>query len=216
MDSYLLISGIQHYLFCPRQWGLIHLEQQWAENQLTAEGEEMHSRVHDSNSSYKKGELLSLNAMHVFSRKLQIEGCCDVVEFHQSDTGIELFGRSGLWTIMPIEYKHGISKDNDSDVLQIVAQAICLEEMFNCQIDRCALFYGKTHSREYIELNDNVRNRLNKVIEEMQQLFTRHSTPHAYKSKKCSSCSLFDICVPTIFEKETVSDYIKEHIKEIQ
>lgn len=37
-DDYLLMSGIQHFCFCRRQWALIHLEQQWSENLRTAEG----------------------------------------------------------------------------------------------------------------------------------------------------------------------------------
>ncbi len=214
MDSYLLISGIQHYLFCPRQWGLIHIEQQWAENFFTADGKVLHDRVHDRDASYKRGDVLSVNSLTVSSDVLKIEGVCDAVEFHSAEAGIELFGRCGRWTILPIEYKRGESKPNDSDVLQVVAQAVCLEEKFCCSIERCAIYYGKTHSREYVIITDELRNKLRKTVEEMHRYYNTCTTPKAYKTRKCNTCSLLDICVPSIFDKETVSEYIQSHIKE--
>ena len=214
MDSYLLISGIQHYLFCPRQWGLIHIEQQWADNFLTADGELVHSRVHDSDSSYKRGELLSLNSLHVSSERLGIEGVCDAVEFRLSEEGVELFGRPGKWTIMPVEYKRGESKPNDSDILQVVAQAVCLEEKLNCRIERGAIYYGKTHSRDYVDIDDRLRNKLEEIVGEMHRCYDRHYTPKACRSRKCSSCSLLDLCLPGIFEETSVSDYVQQHIRE--
>jgi CRISPR-associated exonuclease Cas4 len=214
VESYLLISGIQHFLYCARQWGLIHIEQQWAENFFTADGEVLHDRVHDRDSSYKRGELLSLNSLRVSSDTLKIEGICDAVEFHASEEGVELFGRSGRWTILPIEYKRGTSKLDDSDILQVVAQAVCLEEKFSCSIEKCAIYYGKTHSREYVLITNEIRNKLRSTVEEMHRYYNTHTTPTAYKTRKCNSCSLLDICVPSIFEKETASEYIQSHIKE--
>lgn len=214
MDSYLLISGIQHFLFCPRQWGLIHIEQQWAENFLTASGEVMHNRVHDSDSSFKRGELLSLTSLRVFSDKLKIEGVCDAVEFRSEKDGIELFGRPGKWSVMPVEYKRGESKPDESDIMQVVAQALCLEEMFGCTIIRCAIYYGRTHSREYVHIDENMRCRLIKTLNNMHKYYDGHLTPKANRNKKCSSCSLIDICVPSIFEEKSVSAYIQSHIEE--
>jgi len=46
-DELLLLSGIQHFAFCPRQWALIHIEQQWAENVKTIEGKHLHERTDD-------------------------------------------------------------------------------------------------------------------------------------------------------------------------
>lgn len=214
MESYLLISGLQHFIFCPRQWGLIHIEQQWAENFFTAEGKVLHDRVHDRDSSYKRGDVLSLNSLNVSSDVLKIEGVCDAVEFHAAEDGIELFGRAGRWAILPIEYKRGESKANDSDILQVVAQAVCLEEKFCCSIEKCAIYYGKTHSREYVIITDEIRNKLRNTVEEMHRYYNAHTTPPAFKTRKCNTCSLLDICVPSIFEEGTVVEYIKRHIKE--
>jgi len=213
--SYLLISGIQHYLFCPRQWGLIHIEHQWAENSFTADGEVLHNRVHDSDSSFKRGELLSLTSLRISSEKLGIEGVCDVVEFRSSSDGAELFGRPGKWAVLPVEYKRGGMKRDECDVMQVAAQALCLEEMFKCKIERGAIYYGKTHRRDYFEIDDDLRGRLIMTVEEMHSYYDRHCTPKAYRTKKCSNCSLLDICIPSIFEEQSVSEYVKSHVKDI-
>mgnify|MGYP004554867675 CR=1 FL=1 len=215
METYLLISGIQHFVFCPRQWALIHIEQQWNDNYFTSDGEVMHERVHDDNSSFKRGELLQVNSLHVKNDVLKIEGVCDAVEFRSCDNGVELYGRHGHWSILPIEYKRGKTKANDSDILQVVAQAICLEEMFCCTIEKCAIYYGKTHSRDYITITDSLRNRLASIIFDMHKYYNQHYTPKGVKTEKCNSCSLCDFCVPDLFSlKKNVNEYIKEHIKE--
>ena len=89
-DSWLALSGIQHFAFCPRQWALIHVEQQWVENYLTTAGLLEHKRVHDYQASEKRGDLLILRDLRVFSRDLGISGDCDVVEFHADDNGVSL------------------------------------------------------------------------------------------------------------------------------
>ena len=126
-DDYLLMSGIQHFSFCRRQWALIHLEQQWSENQRTAEGRLQHTRCHDVTLTEKRGDLLIARGMRVVSHRLKLTGDCDVVEFHKDPNGVSLQGRRGLWQPMPVEYKHGRSKVNDADRLQLCAQAMaCL------------------------------------------------------------------------------------------
>lgn len=126
-DDYLLMSGIQHFSFCRRQWALIHLEQQWSENQRTAEGRLQHTRCHDVTLTEKRGDLLIARGMRVVSHRLKLTGDCDVVEFHKDPNGVSLQGRRGLWQPMPVEYKHGRSKVNDADRLQLCAQAMADE-----------------------------------------------------------------------------------------
>ena len=59
-DEYLQLSGIQHFRFCRRQWALIHIENLWAENVRTVDGELMHERAHDSGLREKRaGDLVS-------------------------------------------------------------------------------------------------------------------------------------------------------------
>lgn len=144
-DEYLALSGIQHYAFCPRQWALIHLEQQWSENVLTMQGNLMHERAHDEFSREKRGNMLIVRGLGVHSRNLGLSGKCDVVEFRRSSEGVPLAGEEGLWLPIPVEYKHGKAKRHEADRLQLCAQAMCLEEMLVCE---CGLRICSTDKRE--------------------------------------------------------------------
>lgn len=106
-DDYLMISGIQHFEFCRRQWALIHIEQQWAENVHTVVGELMHKKVHDPYLQEKRKDVLYVRALPVSSRIMGVSGECDMVEFHKAEDGITLFGHRGLYTVYPVEYKKG-------------------------------------------------------------------------------------------------------------
>ena len=123
-DEYLMLSGIQHFVFCRRQWALIHIEQQWEENYRTVDGNIMHERVHDAEFHEKRGDLVITRAMAVSSSRLGISGECDAVELRKADDGIELFGMDGKYSITPIEYKRGEPKEDDCDVVQLMAQAL--------------------------------------------------------------------------------------------
>ena len=153
-DDYLMISGIQHFKFCRRQWALIHIEQQWAENEHTAVGKLMHEKVHDPYLREKRKGVIIARALPISSRELGISGECDVVEFHKCEEGVTLYGHRGLYSIYPVEYKKGKSKPTDEDRLQLAAQVLCLEEMFFTQISKGAIFYGETRRREEVEITN--------------------------------------------------------------
>ena len=129
-EDFLMISGIQHFKFCRRQWALIHIEQQWEENVHTVVGQLMHKKVHDPFIAEKRKDLLIARALPVSSKTLGISGECDVVEFHKCEDGISIYGHRGLFQIFPIEYKKGRPKKTEEDILQLTAQVMCLEEMF--------------------------------------------------------------------------------------
>lgn len=213
-DSWLALSGIQHFAFCPRQWALIHVEQQWVENYLTTAGLLEHKRVHDYQASEKRGDLLILRDLRVFSRDLGISGDCDVVEFHADDNGVSLEGREGLWRPFPVEYKHGKSKDNDADRMQLCAEAMCLEEMLACDIEEGALFYQRTKHRELVRFEDELRDEVRKAYETMHDLMKKGYTPKARKTKRCDACSLKDVCLPELARTASVNEYIQSHMDE--
>lgn len=209
-DDFLMLSGIQHFAFCRRQWALIHIEQQWAENVRTVEGELMHKRAHDPKLKEKTKDVLAVHALPVSSEVLGISGECDVVEFHRSEDGIQLYGHRGLYRIYPVEYKRGTSKHTDIDRLQLTAQAMCLEEMFSAKIEEGALFYGETRRRETVLFTEELRQRVREMFEEMYQLYARGYTPGVKWSKSCSACSLQEICMPKLGKSRSVSGYIDE------
>ena len=133
-EDFLQLSGIQHFEFCRRQWALAYIEMQWQENVRTVEGRILHENAHDAGIKEKRGDLLIVRAMPIHSREMGVSGECDVVEFHRVKDGIHLSGKDGFYKAVPVEYKRGKPKTDDSDVLQVAAQAMCLEEMLCCTV----------------------------------------------------------------------------------
>lgn len=214
-EDFLLLSGIQHFEFCKRQWALIHIEQQWDENLRTVEGNLFHKRAHDGELSEKRGDLIVSRGMAVFSNTLGISGVCDIVEFKRDDKeGVSIFGREGKYKVRPVEYKKGEPKENDVDVLQMAAQAMCLEEMLCCEIPVGYLYYGETRRRIEIIVDDALRERVKAVFQEMHQYFERRYTPKVKPNKSCNACSLKNVCMPRICKVKSVESYIAGRIGE--
>ena len=212
-EDYLMLSGIQHFAFCRRQWAIIHIEQQWAENYRTTAGELMHKKAHDESSFEKRGKLLIVRGLRISSHELGLGGQCDVVEFHENENGIALFGYDGKWNPVPIEYKHGAPKENNADELQLCAQAICLEEMFQTSIPEGFLYYGENRRRSHVEFTGALREEVKKIVKEMHELFQRGHTPNVKPRKQCKACSLENLCVPKLQKAIKVREYIEQGIK---
>lgn len=213
-EEFLQLSGIQHFAFCRRQWALIHIEQVWEENILTMQGNIMHERAHDEEIREHRGDLIVVRGLRIHSRKLGLSGICDVVEFRRNEKGHPLSGEDGLWIPVPVEYKRGRSKVKDEDRLQLCAQAVCLEEMFNVDLSIGYLFYGETKSREKVELNSALREEVSSLAREMHQLFERKHTPRVKTFAGCRSCSLKEICIPRLPKQDSVKNYINRALEE--
>ena len=201
-DEYLMLSGIQHFKFCRRQWALIHIEQQWAENIHTVTGELMHKKVHDPFLREKRNDMLVARALPISSRLLGISGECDVVEFHRRDDGVKIHGHRGFYELYPIEYKKGKPKLEEEDILQLVAQVMCLEEMFSTEILEGALFYGETRRRQVVGITKELRQQVPESL--LWNLLLRYhkshngyfSGPSLYKSVPVQRYMLLPMCVP--------------------
>lgn len=215
-EDFLLLSGIQHFEFCRRQWALIHIEQQWQENLRTIEGEILHEKAHDDTLKEKRGDLIISRGMGVFSYSLGITGTCDIVELHKSPEGVNIFGRAGTYKPVPVEYKRGKPKENESDTLQLCAQAMCLEEMLLCEIPEAFLFYGETKRRLKIILDNELRERVKTITKEMHELYDKRYTPKVKPSKSCKACSLIEICMPRLCKNLSVANYIKGNMQEVE
>lgn len=215
-EEYLQLSGIQHFLFCRRQWALIHLEQQWTENLHTVDGQLMHRNAHDFGSHIRRGDVLTVRALKIHSRTLGLSGECDVVEFHRVEDGIPLSITDGLWKPYPVEYKRGNIKPTPMDEAQLCAQAMCLEEMLCCEISEGALFYGETRHRHPVRFSSELRSLVRDTAEEMHSLFQRGNTPRVKPTKSCNACSLKDLCLPSIMRHGSVSEYLRAEMEEIQ
>lgn len=213
-EDYLMLSGIQHFAFCRRQWALIHIEQQWAENERTVAGELLHKNAHDPFMREKRKDVIVSRSMPVFSRTMGISGECDIVEFNKSEDGIRLYGHRGLYQVYPIEYKKGKPKDTEIDILQLTAQAMCLEEMLTACIEKGAVYYGEIKHRQEVTFTKELRERVRSSFAEMHQLFARQYTPKVRWSKACNACSLKDICLPKLGKTPVVKDYIRDVLGE--
>lgn len=213
--DWLLLSGLQHFVFCRRQWALIHIEDQWAENLRTVDGTLMHQRVHDPQFQESRGDLLTVRGLTVHSARLGISGQCDAVEFRRSPDGIPLRGREGLWLPYPVEYKRGKPKEHDADELQLCAQALCLEEMLCCAVPAGALYYGEPHRRTEVLFIPELRQRVESCLSEMHELYHRQYTPKVKPTKACNACSLKDLCLPKLMGRKKVSDYLADAMEEI-
>ena len=196
-DDLIPISALQHYVFCPRQWGLIYIEQVWNENLFTAEGRLLHDKTHESETE-NRPDVRIVRGLRLCSYRLGLTGQADVVEFHRVEVGIKLENAEGLWKPVPVEYKRGKPKIDICDEVQICAQAMCLEEMLKTTIESSFIFYGKPRRRQQVNFTDALRKQTEQIIAELHQLTADKMTPKAEYRKECKSCSLVEVCLPEI------------------
>lgn len=213
-SDFLMLSGLQHFTFCRRRWALIHIENQWAENLQTVDGELMHENAHDKDFSESRGDLIIKRGMSVFSRTLGVSGECDVLEFRRGEGGIPLKNRDGLWMPFPVEYKRGRPNAQSGDELQLCGQAMCLEEMLCCDIPKGAMYYGELRRRQAVEFTPELRKRVADALSQMHDLFRRGHTPKVKPNKACNACSMKELCLPKLMRTRPASSYLREHMEE--
>lgn len=213
-DNELLLSGIQHFQFCKRQWAIIHIEQQWEENVRTIEGQHVHRKADQPFAREKRGDKLIVRAMPVRSSELGLTGVCDVVEFIRSDQGVPIHGADGTYLPYPVEYKRGKPKSGDEDIVQLVAQAICLEEMLLCKVRTGYLFYNEIKHRVEVPITDEWKDKVKRLVGEMQDYYKRRHTPKVKTGAYCRACSLQHICLPDLMNKRSVKSYVEGKMAE--
>ena len=190
------------------------MEQQWAENLRTTEGRLLHARCHDDSLREKRGDMLTVRGLRVVSHRLRLSGICDVVELRADPEGIALQGYDGFWIPLPVEYKRGSPKASDADRLQLCAQAMALEEMLVCDVPRGALFYGETRRREWVDLTPELRQKTQRMADEMNAYWERGYTPKVKPGKHCNACSLKELCLPALYRRADAAGYIRAHLEE--
>lgn len=210
-EDFLDLAGIQKFAFCRRQWALTAIEDQWEENLRTAEGSLLHENAHDANFTEKRGEVITARGMPVRSYELGTSGICDVVEFRRAPDGVAIHGRDGKYRVSPVEYKRGAPKENDVDVMQLAAQAMCLEEMLCCDISVGYLFYFETRHRVEVQLTAEVKDKVRRMFDEMHSMFERRYTPKVRRTKSCNACSLLGACLPVLCGNKSAMAYIEEY-----
>lgn len=208
-DDYLMLSGLQHFLFCKRQWALIHIENIWTENFFTAQGQIVHEKADEPFIKEKRKNIIISRAMSVSSKTLGLSGRLDVIEFHRSEEGIKLKNRSGKWKPIIVEYKRGKKKKYDYDNAQLMAQAICIEEDFNIKLEYGYVYYNETDTREKVEFTEELRSLTINSSEKMHEYYKNKYIPRAEYFKNCKLCSLCEECRLRLTKKiKSVSNYI--------
>ncbi len=193
----LPLSYLSQYGYCPRRCGLLMLEQVWSENEYTAAGRAQHERVHTARTE-RRGPLLSLYELPVFSRRLGISGLCDCVEAHEDPRGVPLPFGPGTYRLYPVEYKHGVVRDEEEYQIQLCAQALCLEERYGCTIPSGALFFIDAHRRDEVLLTPALRAKTECGAWVLRDLSNASVLPEAQYGFKCKKCSLAEHCQPKL------------------
>ena len=212
LESYLLLLGIRHFVYCPRKWALIHLEQSCNEHLYTREKQLPDDHVRDELSCRKQRDFFTVYGMQVFSHALGIAGVCDIVEFHLSETGVPLHDRQGKYQAVPVGYEHGGSKERDAYRLQLCAQAVCIEEMLSCEVHKGYLIRGEFGRRTEILFDTELRQAVAKMFAKMHEYALKGYTPKTKPRKKCEICSLKNVCVPKLYKHGSARDYIDKKL----
>lgn len=198
-EELLPLSSLQHLVFCERQWALIHLEQQWAENELTAEGRNLHERADEGEDEWRDGVRIC-RGIRIRSLRLGLVGRADVVEFRPTAEG-------GM-DASPVEYKRGRPKPDRCDEVQLCAQALCLEEMLQRPVPSGAIFYGQPRRRTDVEFDSELRLETESLAIRLHALHAAGETPRIPYQKKCDRCSLYSICLPKSTAEKSVNRYL--------
>lgn len=177
------LSALQHWAYCPRQCGLIHLEQAFADNIHTTRGQAVHHLVDTPGYEIKSGVRVE-RALPLWSDRLDLVGKADLVEFHPD-------GR-----IYPVEFKHGAKRQKTWDDLQLAAQAMCLEDMLGRPVTHGAIFHASSHRRREVAITPALRDLVVQTANAIRAMLLEGKLPPPVNDARCKECSLKEICQP--------------------
>lgn len=187
MQEIISISALNQFVFCPRRCALMHVEGIWSDNEHTAKGTILHKNA-DEKGYETDGKAKLLRALPLFSHKYGLSGKADIVEVHQDE-------------IIPVEYKKGKRREFDNDNIQLMAQALCLAEMFKKNVARGFIYHAASKRRREVIFDENLRNETISVIEAVRELLAFETIPAAEFKPRCNGCSLYGTCLPKLSDK---------------
>ncbi len=200
MNDPIPISALQHYLYCPRQCALIHIEQTFSENLYTLRGQRVHERADETSTTTEDGVRLE-RALPLYSDKLGLVGKADVVEFHDGKP-------------YPVEYKAGARKLKDADDVQLCAQAMCLEEMLGVIVEEGSIYYDRSRRRRVVKFKVELRELVVQTIKAIRELYDQATLPAPVADERCTHCSLIEACVPFALKDYRRASH-KQHLFEV-
>ena len=184
MEEIISISALNQYVFCPRRCALMHVEGIWSDNEHTAKGTILHKNA-DERGYEIIGQAKCLHALPLYSEKYGLNGKADIVEIRKDE-------------IIPIEYKKGKKREFNNDNIQIAAQALCLEEMFQTTIRRGFIYHAMSKKRREVLIDEALRIETLQTIENVRRLLQTQAIPAAHYLPRCHGCGLFGTCLPKL------------------
>lgn len=212
-QEYLPLSWLSQVCYCPRRAALLLNERVWVENTDTAKGRSEHERVHTERAE-KRGDTIKLYECTVYSDKFALIGKCDCIEAVRSEKGCSIPAAEFTVDLYPIEYKHGVFRDEEEYKIQLCAQALCLEEMFDTSIEEGALYFISSHRRMPVIMDEALRKQTKALADTLHLIRSTLSVPTAEYSSKCKRCSLAEVCMPKV--KSSARAYLQELYREAQ
>ena len=189
------LSRLAHAGYCMRRAALLTNEQLWNENADTAKGREAHKRVHTSRIE-RRGSSIKFYEYDVFSQTLNVSGKCDCIEAERDDGGCIMPAVDFPVRLFPVEFKNGKLREEEEYEIQLCAQAMCLEEMYDTVIPEGAIFYISSHRRKPVEFTEELRNKVRETICQLEDIRRNFRIPAAEPGSKCKRCSLRELCMP--------------------
>ncbi|BAQ61531.1 CRISPR-associated RecB family exonuclease Cas4 [Geminocystis sp. NIES-3708] len=186
-NDFISIASLNHYSYCPHRYWRMFCANEFEDNQYTIDGTTLHDRVHTV-GDLNLGETWQIRAIYLKSERYKLIGKADLIE---AENG----------TFYPVEYKRGKKGEWINDELQVVAQALCLEEMTDTNVHTGYIYYAQTHQRQEVKIDDNLKKDAIVIIKAIQEINQTGKIPKAVYSKKCKGCSLYSACLPIANDK---------------
>lgn len=201
----IAIRTVQHYMYCPHRWGLMEINQAWAENIFVTKSNLMHERVHDPASNYRSRGKRVFTSVPVYNdlEDYHLYGVTDCLELKEDSHGVSIDGNDVKYNITIVEYKPTKPKNQDyheEDLIQVFAQKVCVDYVFGCDCD-AVLYYADVKKRTALPLREHYMEydrKLKGLLEEMRNFLNQGKIPQIRKGQKCSGCSMKDLCMPQI------------------
>lgn len=203
MTEYISIRQIQHFLYCPHRWGLLHIDCSWAENFYVVKGNLLHERVHSDAQYSSRGKKVYTN-LDVWNDELGIYGKTDCVEFVDEKVTV-------------VEYKPTLPNGrefNEDDAIQVFAQKLCVDEVFSCNSE-AVIYYSDSKKRVSLPFasdKEYYAGLLNDILNSIRDYAVKGYIPPITKGQKCSGCSIKDICLPSVKKESKKTGYVRERI----
>ena len=209
------ISMIKQYAYCPHRFSLMYLDNVWTENFKIVEGNITHKKVDNPFIKEKRKDTFYSRSVPVYSDKLDLYGIIDIIEFTkgEDENSVKIRGKRGKWNLNPIEYKNGKKENSNSDALQLCAQAICLEEMFDTKIEFGERFYNKIKRRYKVEFDNSLRKEVLNTVEAMKKSILDNKIIPIREGQNCNLCSIRDNCLPFAYKNKKTKENLIELIK---